>query len=169
MPLIDRALLEGPLSPAERSVLDVVTSHSDYIWSDSLDDLCEMARWATYPRLPKCPTLCPASLQKNQSIVKGDLFLYTLNSTVTCYSGGGKSPPPTETYTLRTISNALNRLARTKRIWAFELHGRRHYGSKSAYDAVKRKYDGLPEEQREEANFISEITFTDKNAKGLSE
>jgi len=55
-------------------------------------------------------------------------------------------------------------LARTKRISAFELHGRRHYGSKSAYDTVKRKYDVMPEEQRKEANFKEEITFPDKAA-----
>ena len=169
VPLIDRALLEGPLSPAERAVLTVVTRNFDYIWSDSLNDLCEIARWTTRPDLKNCPELCSASLQKNQSIVKAGEIVLTINCSVTCYAGYSHNSPQEDTYTLRTISNALNRLARTKRIWAFELHGRRHYGSKLAYDTVKRKYGELPEEQREEANFIPEITFTDKNAKDLSE
>ena len=165
MPLIERALTEGPLSPAEKAVLDVVTLHPGYIWSDSLDDICEVARWATHPSLKNCPTLCPASLQNNQSIVKAGLIVLTINCSVTCYSGSTNNAPMEDTYTLRTISNALNRLARTKRIWAFELYGRRHYGAKGTRDTVKRKYDELPDEQREEANFKEEITFPDKDAK----
>ena len=169
VPLIDQALLEGPLSPAERLVLTVVTTKFGYIWSDSLDDLCEIARWTTRPDLKNCPELCPASLQHNQSIVQAGEIVLTINCSVTCYAGYSHDSPQEDTYTLRTISNALNRLARTKRIWAFELHGRRHYGAKSARDMVRSKYDELPDEQKEEANFIEEITFLDKDAKGLSE
>ena len=62
-----------------------------------------------------------------------------------------------------TIATALDRLARTKRIWAFELHGRRHYGAKSAKAGVIRTYEDLPKEQRDEARFNPEFTFPDNN------
>jgi hypothetical protein len=164
LPLINQALTVGPLTPAEKAVLAVVDRHYDYIWSDSLDDLCEVARWATYPELKNCPELCSQDSEITGQLLKKRVAAgLTINSKVFCLSGGGKHPPEVETYTLRTIATALDRLARTKRIWAFELHGRRHYGAKSAKAGVIRTYEDLPKEQRDEARFNPEFTFPDNN------
>jgi hypothetical protein len=162
LPRIDDALTKGPLTTAEKRVFDVVENHTDHVWSDTLEDLCEVARWATYPELRNCPRLVSpdhSQLLAEPRILPG----MTINDKVTCLSGGGKHPPEQKTYTLRTVANALDHLARTKRIWAFEIHGRKHYGSYRGKDQVMSRFEKLPQEQRDEAGFKEEFTFPDKN------
>lgn len=137
-------------------MLELVDRHIGYVWSDSLEDLCEMARWLKKPGDKVIPWL----------VIEGDPCPdarsfpgMTINDKVNCQVDGNVVP----TYTLRTISNALDRLARTKRIWAFELHGRKHYGSYGGKARVLDSIKNLPQEQRDEAGFKEEFMFSDKN------
>jgi hypothetical protein len=156
LPIIEDLLRTGPLTKAERRVLEAVDMHIGCVWSDSLEDLCEMARYSEAPKMAACPFLViEGDLRKDARSVPG----MTINDKVQCQVDGNVVP----TYTLRTISNALDRLARTKRIWAFELHGRKHYGSYGGKPRVLDSIKKLPEEQRDEAGFKEEFTFSDKN------
>jgi len=158
LPIIEELLKTGPLTNAEKKVLDAVDKNLAYVWSDSLEDLCELARWAEAPALGVCPALIiDGSTDKEARSVPG----MTINHKVACEIDGSAVP----TFTLRTISNALDRLARTKRIWAFELHGRKHYGSYGGKPRVLASIQKLPKEQRDEAGFKEEITFPHKNAR----
>jgi hypothetical protein len=143
MPQIRDAILKGPLNETERKVLEILTSHPDYIFSTSVEDLAELAAWCTNP-LPAQPP----------EIVKTPGETISINDKVSVWVN--KSTKEEAPCTLRTISVALARLAKTNRIWSGKLHfgedstapGRTYFGEKQAHRRLADVLEDLNGESR---------------------
>lgn len=156
MPSIQHAVHIGPLSAPERAVLEVVNDHPRFVWSTSLEDLLELAKWATQPKLGSPPLTELEHLQKsrdkNQPWDTDEIQeKLTINTRVTVYMGPSRKPQ--KTYSLRTIMAALSNLHHTGRIWAFKLYRRTHYGAFAAKYWVQNQLDILSDDGRKDANF----------------
>jgi hypothetical protein len=150
MPQIRDAILKGPLNETERKVLDILTSHPDYIFSTSVEDLAELAAWCTNPLPAQPPEIV---------ITPGETL--SINDKVSVWvNKSTKEPAPC---TLRTISVALARLAKTNRIWSGKLHfgedstapggvkkeaGRTYYGEKQTHRRLTDVLEDLNGESR---------------------
>jgi len=143
MPQIRDAILKGPLNETERKVLDILTSHPDYIFSTSVEDLAELAAWCTNPLPAQPPEIV---------ITPGETL--SINDKVSVWvNKSTKEPAPC---TLRTISVALASLAKTNRIWSGKLHfgedstapGRTYYGEKQTHRRLADVLEDLNGESR---------------------
>lgn len=133
MPSIRDAVLKGPLNETERKIFEVLTTHPDYIFSTSVEDLAELAAWCVYPASDQPP-----------EIFKTPGKTLSINDKISVYAPDNSRRDEAHC-TLRTISVALASLAKTNRIWsgklyfgedpgeAQEAHGRTYYGEKQAH------------------------------------
>jgi hypothetical protein len=152
MPRVEDSIQKGPLSAPERAVLDVVTRNPGFVWSTSLEDLLELAKWATQPTSGSVPF----TTEEHQALREGknpsDCIQTSLdiNTKVKVYIEEGREK---DTYSLRTIMSALSNLHHTGRIWAYKMYKRTHYGSFSAENGVKIALARLSAEGQTKANF----------------
>lgn len=151
MPIIEETIQKGPLSAPERAILDVVSMHSPpFVWSTSLEDILELAKWAAIPASKSVPVTVEEYRANRAGNNLPDIPL-KITTRVPVYMGKGKEPKTT--YSLRTMMSALSRLHRTGRIWAYKMHNRTYYGSFHAEVQVKQALEKLSSEGQETANF----------------
>ena len=142
MPTVMDAIVQGVLTGTERKILDVLSKHNEYIFSTSLEDLAQLARWCHDPSSEEPPR--PIDL--NSSININSKFKISENIS---------------TYTLRTISTALSSLARTDRIWRGELYfgegksknGRIYYGAKGIEKILEEQFRKVSQTKRAATGF----------------
>ena len=154
MPNIIDSVEKGPLSAPERAVLDAVRTHSPpFVWSTSLEDLFELAKWATYPTSRSIPATMEEYARKREGNNQSDEIPMQLdiNTKVAVYMGEGRDPKTT--YSLRTIMSALSNLHHTGMIWAYKMHKRTHYGAFFAEHQVREALERLSPEGQKKANF----------------
>ena len=151
MPSIKDAIKEGPLTGAERAILRVIDLNPGWTWTDSLEDLGELARFAVDPAAGRpLPTVKP---ELAQPLSIDDVI------TVDTRRSSLFPPRPKRTLTLRTVKSALYGLAVADRIWTYRLHGQFHWAShkdrKYMDTRIRKKIERLPAEDRKQVNFRS--------------
>ena len=140
-PTISEAVTKGPLGEAEKKILAVIENHTSHVWSTTLEDLKELALWATSPTSVGAPDQTPEAT--GAALKMNDKFMAKVN----------REERPT--YTLRTVATCLATLAKGKRIWSDKLYGRLYYGHHDAEETIRKEIDKLPEDQRTAADFRS--------------
>jgi len=163
MPYIDDVIKKRVLSSPERSVLKVIDSHTKSTWSSSLEDLEELARWATNPTSRTPPKvqrrLAKESGKDNWIELEGEFPDGTgvgdhLNMKLMIATQVGLSPTETyETYTLGTVKGALSQLANSDCIWRFRMHHRTYYASHRARKRIEDHINGLSDREKIRVDF----------------
>lgn len=130
MPSVKTAIAMGPLNPVERKVYQVISSHPKQIFSTTLEDLSELARWCVDPSAANPPEIAQ---QVSDDLADGSKEPLNINSNVVVRINGQQGEELVETKTFRTIALALASLSDTNRIWK----GKLYYGSKNQGTAKK--------------------------------
>lgn len=121
----------------DNDLLNVINAHPDYVWSESMEDLSELARWlmdpgAWFSVLPEVLSLHPPgkSLTLNSWLevkVKGGLGRpQPAGASSRIFDRGGNRDTPT----LRTVRNHLIKLYEDDKIARLLIHQSNYYASK---------------------------------------
>ena len=143
MPTIKDAVAEGPLTKAERILLQIIRTNPNNIWSGSLEDLEELARWIAWPN--------HSIALARSDIPKSGNEVLTINSHVQIQPDMNQEP--IDTYTFRTVLTALNKLHDTGRIACYSLHKRNYFGAIGQEYVIQQELGLLSPEGQNQADF----------------
>ena len=158
MPSILDSINRSVLSETEYDLLEIINRNPDFMWSNQLPELAELAAWQLQPRRPakdRPIAILPKGdvpggegikepLKDGNSKEPNGLSIHDrVQARVSSWSG--KNPETKRTLSLRVISNCLYRLVDLGYIMGFLLSKKAHFASLKSHELIiKQLNESVP-------------------------